>query len=625
LAASWLPWGLTSETSGEPQPPERPGLCQAPSPIPDFVGRKDATERLTHALKPGARAAITGVVGMGGIGKTELAKVVAHRVARRYRDGVLWADCGDERLTDVADRWAHALEPSMEKLSGDDFPAKAASWRGLISGREALLIFDNVQPGQEIEPLFPPPGSRSTVLITTRHADHPALRGIEPLRLDQFTPAEAMDLAERVLGREAARAQRDEAQRLFELVGYLPLAVSIALSLAKANGWKLSELSQKLEQAGAIRVLKDPDRERSLRATFRTAWENLSDELQRAFACLAVFNQGPSFDTWAMADVLDAEEREARALLNRLAGRSLLTPVGDGRWSLHPLLREFAAEKLPAEDVAWGRMAAHYAQVARVANELYKQGGEDLLRGLRLFDLEWPHIRAGHDWAVRHAETDGEATRLCSAYPGAAVYCLDLRLSPRERIAWLEAAVKAARRLGDRAAEGRHLGNLGLAYAALGEVRQAIGYYEQALEIAREIGDRRGEGNRLGNLGLAYAALGEVRRAIGYYEQALEIAREIGDRRGEGNALGNLGAAYYRLGEVRKAIGYYEQALEIAREIGDRRGEGNHLANMGQAYKRLGDVARAQELWEEALRILEAIEDPRAEWVRGWLGELGEG
>jgi len=261
------------------------------------VGRKDATERLTHALKPGARAAITGVVGMGGIGKTELAKVVAHRVARRYRDGVLWADCGDERLTDVADRWAHALEPSMEKLSGDDFPAKAASWRGLISGREALLIFDNVQPGQEIEPLFPPPGSRSTVLITTRHADHPALRGIEPLRLDQFTPAEAMDLAERVLGREAARAQRDEAQRLFELVGYLPLAVSIALSLAKANGWKLSELSQKLEQAGAIRVLKDPDRERSLRATFRTAWENLSDELQRAFACLAVFNQGPSFDT----------------------------------------------------------------------------------------------------------------------------------------------------------------------------------------------------------------------------------------------------------------------------------------------------------------------------------------
>ena len=50
--------------------------------------------------------------------------------------------------------------------------------------------------------------------------------------------------------------------------------------------------------------------------------------------------------------------------------------------------------------------------------------------------------------------------------------------------------------------------------------------------IAREIGDRRGEGNALGNLGIAYADLGQVEKAIGYYEQRLVIAREIGDRRG---------------------------------------------------------------------------------------------
>ena len=37
----------------------------------------------------------------------------------------------------------------------------------------------------------------------------------------------------------------------------------------------------------------------------------------------------------------------------------------------------------------------------------------------------------------------------------------------------------------------------------------------------------------LGNLGLAYADLGESRKAIENYEQALKIDREIGDRRGE--------------------------------------------------------------------------------------------
>ena len=87
--------------------------------------------------------------------------------------------------------------------------------------------------------------------------------------------------------------------------------------------------------------------------------------------------------------------------------------------------------------------------------------------------------------------------------------------------------------------------------------------------IVREIGDRRGEGTDLGNLGHAYAALGEAERAIGFYEQRLVIAREIGDRRGEGNALGNLGLAYADLGQAERAIGLLEQALQIGQEIKD--------------------------------------------------------
>ena len=181
---------------------------------------------------------------------------------------------------------------------------------------------------------------------------------------------------------------------------------------------------------------------------------------------------------------------------------------------MHDLSRLFAVSRLREAEGGDARRhhAAHYASVLRVANRQYLEGGEALMRSLELFDLEWGNVQAGRSWAAGHAEDDENAARLCSAYAGAGSL-LFIRQHPRQRIEWLEAALAAARRLEDRQGEGNHLGNLGLAYANLGEVREAIEYYEQALTISCEIGDRQGEGSHIGNLGGAYANLGEVREA----------------------------------------------------------------------------------------------------------------
>lgn len=80
--------------------------------------------------------------------------------------------------------------------------------------------------------------------------------------------------------------------------------------------------------------------------------------------------------------------------------------------------------------------------------------------------------------------------------------------------------------------------------------------------------ERSAEGNALGNLGLAYANLGETRKAIHFYDQRLAIAREIGDRRGEGSARWNLSLALDRLGKRSQAIQHAE-ALSIFEQIED--------------------------------------------------------
>jgi tetratricopeptide (TPR) repeat protein len=191
----------------------------------------------------------------------------------------------------------------------------------------------------------------------------------------------------------------------------------------------------------------------------------------------------------------------------------------------------------------------------------------------------------------------------------------------REAIQLLQSAASAAEKRGDARAQGAHLGNLGIAYGALGQVERAIEQYDKIVEVFRANGDRQSEGAALGNLGNAYRNLGQFERAIDYLQQALVIHRAIGDRRGEGNALGNLGTAYRNLGQVEHAIDYYQQALLISRAIGDRMGEGNRLGNLGIAYADLGQVERAIDFYQQTLVIHRAIGDRMGEGND--LGNLG--
>jgi tetratricopeptide (TPR) repeat protein len=336
------------------------------------------------------------------------------------------------------------------------------------------------------------------------------------------------------------------------------------------------------------------------------------------------------------------------------------------RYRLHDLARLFTKARLSEvrvdeTDAAQRRFALHYQTVIASCNSLYLEGNESMLRGLTLFDQEWDNIQAGQSWAEARIEKDQVAAQLCMDYPNVGYYVLDLRQHPRERIQWLEVQLAAAQKLKRRDIEGYALGNLGLAWADLGEGRKAIEFHEQHLNIAREIGDRKDEGGAFGNLGRAWAILGETRRAIEFHEQSRNIAREIGNRRGEayalgnlglawavlgetckaiesfeqvlstaretgdrmseGAALGSLGLAWADLGETRKAIEFFEQSRAIAREIGDRRVEGNSLFNMSLSVDKLGDRAQAMTLAEAALKIFEKIESPTAEKARRQLAE----
>jgi len=149
------------------------------------------------------------------------------------------------------------------------------------------------------------------------------------------------------------------------------------------------------------------------------------------------------------------------------------------------------------------------------------------LYGLKLLDTEWEHINFAQSW-IRENDTGSDRLELCNEYPNAGYMILSLRLHPKEYIFWLNTGLEAARKLENKQYKGYHLGNLGLAYADLGDAKKAIEFYEQQLVIVREIGDRRGEAFGSWNLGQAYEKEGDLEKAVQYMQVCVDFEREIG-------------------------------------------------------------------------------------------------
>jgi Tfp pilus assembly protein PilF/DNA polymerase III delta prime subunit len=623
-------------------------LHQLPSPPRDFTGRKEELEELLRELERGG-VTISGLQGLGGVGKTTLALKLAQQLTPRYPDAQFYLDLKGTSRTPLfaGDAMAHIIRAYQPTVRIPESEAElSALYRSVLHNQRALLLMDNAADSKQVEPLIPP--ESCVMLVTSRR--HFTLPGLFTRNLDTLPAEDARQLLLRITPRIG-----EQADDLARLCGYLPLALRLAASaLAERLDLGVADYVRRLTNAQQRLKLID--------ASISLSYELLGPEMQARWRVLAIFPD--TFDVAAAAAVWEIDVDAAQDTLSRLVVYSVVEwNSATARYRLHDLTRLFADARLSDTEKKAAQLlhATHYLSVMRTSDNLFINGGEGLKRGIVLFELEWHNIQAGQSWAQANSADNNRAASLASEYPIAGTYLLDLRLHPRERIRWLEAAFRATRRLKDRVAEGRHLNSLGVAYQDMGEVQRAIEFYERGLTTAREVGDQRAEGSALGNMASAYEALGEIRQAIRFNEERLALARKAGHQRGEGYALGSLGIAYAELGETQRSIEYlnqaliifrklgdlrsesislinlgnvyheleqidhsieyFEQALEISREIGDRRVEGQALASLGVGYAGLEDYAHAIEFYQQSLSITRELSDPRSEGAI--LGNLG--
>ena len=603
----------------------KPILHAEIKPTANFTGRAAALDAIGAALSRGAKTAITqpaAVHGLGGIGKSTLAREFAWRAAQAGRySGVWWLRA--EKSKDSA-TW-DGIEQGLADLRGVLYPgveppkerAKAArdTLNFLSTGgfeKPWLLVYDNVDDEEVLEAWAPP--ANVQVLMTSRLGNWGA--EVAPVEVEEWE----LDEAVRYLRDASGRGDLGEAAltHIATGLGRLPLALSHAAAYLKRNravtaDTYLSELSRRMKEAPKGAAYKA-----SVFATFQLAMEQAEAEAPgaRAVLTLAVFyapdnipeelfKQAPEIYPPALQPVAASEARLAEAI-SALDYLSLVDFDPEKRtFSVHRLVQAAARDALGNgdEEAQWIAAAIKACNAADPGADFQHWAAYERLLA---------HVRAAAAIA-----SDDIGPPLADALNGAGFY-----LHHQAAYAEAEPLYERALAIWEKALGPDHpdvalsLNNLAGLYRAQGAYERAGPLYERALAIREKaLGpDHPSVATSLNNLAALYYAQGAYERAGPLYERAQAIREKA---LGPGHpdvalSLNNLAELYRAQGAYERAEPLYERALAIREKtLGpDHPDVATSLNNLALLYQAQGAYERAAPLYERALAILEKALGP---------------
>uniref|UniRef100_A0A2N9ILY7 Uncharacterized protein n=1 Tax=Fagus sylvatica TaxID=28930 RepID=A0A2N9ILY7_FAGSY len=335
-----------------------------------------------------------GIWGMGGIGKTTLARVVYERFHDDFDGSSFLANVREES-------GKHGGLVSLQKqLLSDvlfqrstDFPSDQWQLKMIIQGRlrhkRVLVILDDVDQPDQLKALAGEQswfGQGSRIIIITR--DHHLLIShqvaeAQIYKVEELNNDEALKLFSRKAFKEdnPREGYVEMCQKFINYAGHLPLALKVSGSFLFSRGLNLWE-------SALVRFKENPPRK--ILDVLQISFDGLEEREKNIFLDIACFFKGEGESR--VTNLYDKPDIDIDVLLKK----SLVT-ISFGHFQMHDLLQELGKEIVRGESPEEAGRRSRLWHTKDIRHVLKDNTGTKLVKGIFLnspLEIEEMHLNA---------------------------------------------------------------------------------------------------------------------------------------------------------------------------------------------------------------------------------------
>ncbi|KAF4447597.1 kinesin light chain [Fusarium austroafricanum] len=625
-----------------------------------FIGRATVLNALEDVFFGQEQTQRMALVGLGGIGKTQIALCFAYQVKeKRPEYSIFWlpvlSDEGAERAyAEIAKKLG------LQKRSEDD-DVKGLVCQHLSSAEAGkwLLIVDNAddqelflgsvdKPGLEE---YLPQSENGMILLTTRSRQVAGeFAQYDVIDVEQMDKKEAMNLLRTSLAQKQLLQDEAVTIELLTYLAFLPLAITQAaayLNQTRAPPRTYLSLLQNAENDTRVleREFRDNTRYRGSQNAIGTTWivsfrqiqksDQLAVKLLSFMSCI----EPKAIPQSILPD--DAELYDLESAVGTLCSYSFLVRRGQSNvFDMHSLVHvamrgwlkkqklerqvtydatcHLAARFPPSNDADHDVRREYLPHAMRL---LSRNSQNNIDETYRLFEKVGDSFETDRRfkeavkcfeevcWWKQGLLSEKDHDRLASEHMLASAYLNDRRIEDAIKI--LEHVVEVQKETLDKKDHSRLASEHELARAYLNDrrIEDAIKIFEHVVEVRKEILDKKDHDRLASEHMLASAYLNDrrIKDAIKIFEHVVEVRKETLDKKDHSRLASEheLARAYLNDRQIKDAIKIFEYVVEVRKETLDKK-DHSRLASeheLARAYLNNRQIKDAIKIFEHVVEV----------------------